>query len=98
MNVLARNGRRDRAHVGPCSWMEAVGVKYLDRVSEGGDPAMKAEMKAWVWRASGEGSGGEAVVDMVLGILLLLLLCVVGIADWRDECSSSVLIIVVAVQ
>ncbi len=78
--------------------MEAVGVKYLDRVSEGGDPAMKAEMKAWVWRASGEGSGGEAVVDMVLGILLLLLLCVVGIADWRDECSSSVLIIVVAVQ
>ena len=95
VNVLARNGRRDRAHVGPCSWMEAVGVKYLDRVSEGGDPAMKAEMKAWVWRASGEGSGGEAV-DMVLGILLLL--CVVGIADWRDECSSSVLIIVVAVQ
>ena len=63
--------------------------------SEGGEPAMKAEMKAWVWRASGEGSGGEAV-DMVLGILLLL--CVVGIADWRDECSSSVLIIVVAVQ
>ena len=42
-------------------------MKYLDRVSEGGDPAMKVEMKAWVWRASGEGSGGEAVVDMVLG-------------------------------
>ena len=97
MNVLARNGRQDRAQVGPCSWMEAVGVKYLDRVSEGGEPAMKAEMKAWVWRASGEGSGGEAV-DMVLGILLLLLFCVVGIADWRDECSSSVLIFVIAVQ
>lgn len=57
VKVLAKNGRRPRAHSGPCSWIEAVGVKYLDRVSAGGEPAMKAEMKAWVWRVRGDGDG-----------------------------------------
>ena len=47
--------------------MEAVGVKYLVRVSEGGEPAIKAEMKAWVWRVrgDGEGEGLEWIEDMV---------------------------------
>lgn len=57
VKVLAKNGRRSRAHSGPCSWIEAVGVKYLERVSEGGEPAMKAEMKAWVCKVRGDGDG-----------------------------------------
>ena len=51
--------------------MEAVGVKYLVRVSEGGEPAMKAEMKAWVWSASGEGEalGSEGWEDIVSDLM-----------------------------
>ena len=50
VNVQARKGRRERAHVGPCSWIVALGWKYLSRVSEGGRPEMKEERKEWaVW-------------------------------------------------
>lgn len=63
---------------------------------------MKDEMKAWVWRASGEGSGGEAV-DMVLGILvrgggrpfIITIMC--GGYSGLERGSSSVLIFVIAV-
>lgn len=64
LNVLARNGNRLRAHSGPCSWIEAVGAKYLSSVAEGGAPAAKAERKAWVvWMRGDVGSCGAGGGD-----------------------------------
>ena len=44
--MIPRNGRRSLAHAGPCSKIFASGVKYLLRVSVGGEPAMKALQNA----------------------------------------------------
>ncbi len=43
---MPRNGRRKLAHLGPCSRILGLEVKYLSRVSDGGEPEVKALQKA----------------------------------------------------
>lgn len=61
-NSRPRNGSRTLAHSGPCSRIQAVGVKYASRTAGGGEPATKAEMKEWVVWISGEMVWGVVVV------------------------------------
>ena len=42
---MPRNGSRMFAHFGPCSRILGLDVKYLSRVSDGGEPVVKALQK-----------------------------------------------------
>ena len=44
---MPRKGRRRFAHLGPCSRILGLDVKYLSSVCEGGEPEVKALQKAW---------------------------------------------------
>ena len=42
---MPRKGRRRFAHLGPCSRILGLDVKYLSSVSDGGEPVAKALQK-----------------------------------------------------
>lgn len=44
---MPRKGRRRFAHLGPCSRILGLDVKYLSSVCDGGEPEVKASQKAW---------------------------------------------------